>query len=59
MAGEGDSFVPPGGFAWLAAATPLGALRSCVPSAPYDGHYCVFREPAGLAAFEELLEALE
>lgn len=57
FAGEGDSFVPPEGFEWLAAATPQGALRPCVPATPYDGHYCVFRDPAGLRAFEELLGA--
>lgn len=55
FAGDADSKVPADGFRWLAEATPFGALRPCVPSTPYDGHYCVFREPEGIAAFEELV----
>jgi hypothetical protein len=58
FAGEGDSKVPADGFAWLAEATPFGALRPCTPSVPYDGHYCVFREPEGIAAFEDLVSVL-
>jgi hypothetical protein len=58
FAGENDSFVPPDGFAWLAAATPAGALRPCAPATPYNGHYCVFRDAAGLAAFAELIDAI-
>jgi hypothetical protein len=57
FAGDGDSKVPPDGFAWLADATPFGTLYHCTPSAPYDGHFCVFREPDGIAAFEQLLGA--
>lgn len=58
FAGDGDSFVPPDGFAWLAQATPYGVLQPCTSAVPYDGHYCVFREPAGLAAFDALVDAL-
>jgi len=55
MIGEGDTFVPPEGGAWLAEASPGGVLLPCTPSTPYDGHYCVFREEAGRAAFDALL----
>ena len=58
FAGDGDSFVPPEGFQWLAGATLFGELQPCVPSIPYDGHYCVFREEAGRTAFEALVEGL-
>ncbi len=58
FAGEGDSFVPIDGFRWLAAATPFGMLQPCVPSESYDGHYCVFREETGRAAFEALVGGL-
>lgn len=58
FAGEGDSFVPPDGFRWLAEATPFGVLQPCVPAVPYDGHYCVFREETGRLSFDALIGAL-
>jgi hypothetical protein len=58
MGGENDSKVAPEGFAWLAGAFREGALAPCVPASVYDGHFCVFREPAGLDAFARLVERL-
>jgi hypothetical protein len=57
MGGENDSKVPAESFAWLAEASRRGRLAPCTPSTPYDGHVCVFREPAGLAGFSRLLGA--
>ncbi len=56
--GEEDGFVPPEAAAWLADATPEGTLVDCIRSGDYDGHTCVFREPAGVAAFEALVDSL-
>lgn len=58
MIGDGDGFVPPEGGAWLAGAARDGVSLPCAPSTPYDGHYCVFREEAGRAAFDALLSGL-
>jgi len=58
MGGVNDSKVAPEGFAWLAGAFRAGSLSPCIPSGVYDGHYCVFREPAGLDAFARLADRL-
>lgn len=58
MGGENDSKVAFEGFAWLAAAFRLGALAPCTPTSAYDGHFCVFRELAGLEAFARLADRL-
>ncbi len=50
--GEGDSFVPPDGGAWLAEAPADGRLVPCTPSTSYDGHFCIFREESGFETFE-------
>jgi hypothetical protein len=58
MGGENDSKVAPEGFAWLADALRRGSLAPCVPAGDYDGHFCVFRELAGLEAFTDLVDRL-
>jgi acetyl esterase/lipase len=56
--GDGDSKLPEDGPGWLADATRDGELVRCTPSADYDGHFCIFREETGFAAFEGLAEGL-
>jgi S-formylglutathione hydrolase FrmB len=43
---------------WLVEAIPGAEVRVCERSYFYDGHYCIFREEAGLEAFESLAEGL-
>jgi len=56
--GEGDTFVPADGVAWLADASRDGELVTCTPGADFDGHFCVFREEVGFRAFERLVDGL-
>jgi len=56
FAGEGDTQVPPEGFAWLTDAADA-ELTTCAPRSDYNGHVCVFREPEGLEAFGRLVPA--
>lgn len=44
---------------WLAQASPKATLSDCERSYFYDGHYCTFREAAGVSAFQALAESLE
>ena len=44
---------------WLSLALPSATLSECERSYFYDGHSCTFREPAGIAAFQELADALQ
>jgi len=52
--GTGDRQVPADSARWLAAASPAGFEVPCRRRGDYDGHYCAFREDAGLRALVEL-----
>jgi len=56
--GDGDTFVPPDGVAWLADAARDGKLVPCTPGGDFNGHFCVFREETGFRAFERLVDGL-
>ncbi|MEC7239779.1 MAG: hypothetical protein VXW32_00935 [Myxococcota bacterium] len=44
---------------WLSQALPDAASSECKRSYFYDGHYCTFREPEGIAAFDLLADSLD
>jgi len=50
--GVGDYQVPNNTTEWLAEAVPDATVIRCQPLEDYDGHYCIYREPIGLDAFQ-------
>ena len=56
--GDGDSFVPPDGGAWLGEAPREGEFVPCTPLADYNGHFCLFREESGFETFERFADGL-
>ena len=43
---------------WLSQALPNAFSTDCERSYFYDGHYCTFREPEGIAGFNNLADSL-
>jgi hypothetical protein len=50
LLGIGDLQVPNKTTRWLAQITPGATLVECQPQSDYDGHFCLFREDAGIDA---------
>ena len=58
LKGLDDWQVPNTTTDWLGSAIPHASVTDCERSYFYDGHYCTFREPEGLEAFNTLADAL-
>jgi len=58
LKGLDDWQVPNTTTDWLGSAIPQGSVKNCERSYFYDGHYCTFREPEGLEAFNTLADVL-
>ncbi len=56
LLGEGDLQVPNFTTEALHEALPDSELVRCTPTADYDGHFCLHREPAAWEVFEGWLE---
>lgn len=58
LMGIDDWQVPNKTTQWLAEVHPFATLIPCQKQDDYDGHFCTFREPEGLQALQDFVNAL-